>query len=113
MTIEDIHSLVAADESRTLELKKNTDHVPIIYRQCTDHVKRVILAMNVRYMALNDIMANIGVKHRPTFRERYFKPALEDGAIELLYPDQPKHRGQKYRLTKLALDWKNRAEELQ
>lgn len=38
MTIEDIHSLVAADESPTLELKKNTDQAPIIHRPCTDHV---------------------------------------------------------------------------
>ena len=69
--------------------------------------------MNAEYMSMNDIMANIGLKHRPTFRDKYFKPAINDGAIELLFPDQPKHRGQKYRLTKVALDWKKWEEENQ
>lgn len=47
----------------------------------------------------------MGLKHRPTFRENYFQPALEDGAIELKYPDQPNHPKQKYRLTDAAKEW--------
>lgn len=62
--------------------------------------------MNTEYMAMNDIMANIGLKHRPTFRDKYFKPALEDGAIELLFPEQPNHPKQRYHLTTAALEWK-------
>lgn len=40
---------------------------------------------------MNEIMSNMGFKHRTSFRENYFLPALEDGAIELQYPEQPKH----------------------
>lgn len=35
--------------------------------------------------------------------------ALEDGAVKLLYPDQPIHPRQKYRLTEAAKEWKNNA----
>ena len=62
--------------------------------------------MTEDYMAINDIMAKMGIKHRPTFRENYLNPALVEGAIERLYPDQPKHPKQKYRLTESAKEWK-------
>lgn len=62
--------------------------------------------MNDSYMTMNEIMAKIGLKHRPTFRENYFVPALVDGAIEFLYPDHPKHPKQKYRLIEVAKEWK-------
>lgn len=64
--------------------------------------------MTEDYMALKDIMAKMGIKHRPTFRENYLNPALEEGAIERLYPEQPKHPKQKYRLTEAAKEWKNK-----
>lgn len=47
----------------------------------------------------------MGFKHRTSFRENYFLPALEDGAIEPMYPEQPNHPKQKYRLTELAKEW--------
>lgn len=62
--------------------------------------------MNDGYMTMNEIMANVGLKHRTSFRENYFIPALADGAIELLYPNQPNHPKQQYRLTKVAKEWK-------
>ena len=77
------------------------------YRPSTDQVQIMINAMNDSYMTMNEIMAKIGLKHRPTFRENYFVPALVDGAIELLYPDHPKHPKQRYRLTEVAKEWKN------
>ena len=40
------------------------------------------------------------------FRKNYLNPALTDGAIERLYPQQPLHPKQKYRLTEAALTWK-------
>lgn len=55
---------------------------------------------------MNELMKCIGLKHRPTFRDNYFVPGLEDGAIELLYPCQPNHPKQKYSLTEKAKAWK-------
>lgn len=64
--------------------------------------------MNDDYMTMSEIMESMGFSHRTSFRENYFKPALEDGAVELLYPDTPNHPQQKYRLTEAAKEWKNK-----
>ena len=85
-----------------------SDQVPTKYRPSTDQVQIIIQSMTEDYMTLNDIMAKMGIKHRPTFRENYINPALEEGAIERLYPDQPNHPRQKYRLTESAKEWKNK-----
>lgn len=53
-------------------------------------------------MTMSEIMSNMGFKHRTSFRENYFLLALKDGAIEPLYPEQPNHPKQKYRLTESA-----------
>lgn len=63
--------------------------------------------MKEDYMTMKELMESMGFSHRTSFRENYFKPALEDDAIELLYPEQPNHPKQKYRLTEAAMEWKN------
>lgn len=75
------------------------------YRPSTAQVQEMILSMNEDYMAMNEIMSNMGFKHRTSFRKNYFLPTLEDGAIEPMYPEQPNHPKQKYRLTELAKEW--------
>lgn len=65
----------------------------------------MILSMNEDYMAMNEIMSKMGFKHRTSFRKNYFLPTLEDDAIEPMYPEQPNHPKQKYRLTELAKEW--------
>lgn len=62
--------------------------------------------MNDDYMTMSEIMEHMGLSHRTFFRENYFKPALENRIIELLYPDRPNHPKQKYRLTEAAREWK-------
>lgn len=62
--------------------------------------------MNEEYMIMSELMGCVGLKHRTTFRENYLLPAMEDKAIELLYPDVPNHPKQKYRLTEVAKEWK-------
>ena len=87
------------DKKATKEDKyrSTTDQVPLNYRPSTAQVDD--------YMAMNEIMSNMGFKHRTSFRKNYFLPALEDGAIEPMYPEQPNHPKQKYRLTELAKEW--------
>lgn len=52
-------------------------------------------------------LANLcGLKNIRNFRKYYLNPALADGAIERLYPDQPNHPKQKYRLTEAAKEWR-------
>ena len=43
---------------------------------------------------------DLGLADRKSFRERYLKPALTDGLIEMSIPDKPNSRLQQYRLTK-------------
>ena len=57
-------------------------------------------------MTMSELMESVGLKHRPTFRENYLLPAIEDNAIGLLYPDVPNHPKQKYSLTEKANIWK-------
>ena len=87
--------------------RSSTDQVLTKYRPSTDQVQKIILSMGDDYMTMSEIMSNIGLKHRPSFRENYFLPALAEGAIERLYPEQPNHPKQKYRLTESAKEWKN------
>ena len=45
------------------------------------------------------------LQDRKSFRERYLKPALADGLIEMTIPDKPNSRLQKYRLTRRGEQW--------
>ena len=56
-------------------------------------------------MAMNELCPIWDSKHRTSFWKNYFLPALEDDAIEPMYPEQPNHPKQKYRLTELAKEW--------
>ena len=50
-------------------------------------------------MSPKHLRLQLGLSHRPTFRENYLHPALQVGLIELIIPDVPTSRLQKYRLT--------------
>ena len=67
--------------------------------------KLIILATN-EYQSVRELTELCGFKDPKHFREDYIYPALSDGAIERLYPEQPNHPKQKYRLTEAALEWK-------
>lgn len=50
-------------------------------------------------------MKALDLTHRPTFRENYLDPAIDDGWIERTQPDSPRSPTQRYRLTKKGLRW--------
>ena len=83
------------------------------YDPSTTQVAQLIKLMDKDCLTLKDIMALFKLSSAKRFREYYLNPAIEEGAIERLYPNQLNHPKQKYRLTKSALDWKNREEEHQ
>ena len=62
--------------------------------------------MKYVFMTMSDMMEATCIRDRKYFRENYVTPALEDGAIERKYPDQPNHPKQQYRLTEKAKEWK-------
>ena len=77
-----------------------TDHV-------TDHVSDQVNGLLSAFASSRagracsaaELMAVLGLSHRPTFRQNYLHPALEAGLIEMTIPDKPRSRNQKYRLT--------------
>jgi propanediol dehydratase large subunit len=54
------------------------------------------------------MMEFMELKHRPTFLYHYLKPALEQGFIEMTIPDKPNSSLQKYRLTTLGKQLKEK-----
>jgi ATP-dependent DNA helicase RecG len=64
-----------------------------------DPVNRIVLALAAGEMAPSTLWERLGLKHRPTFRENYLRPALAQKLIERTIPDKPNSRLQKYRLT--------------
>lgn len=49
-----------------------------------------------------ELLQAMALSDRKSFRERYLKPALDAGLIEMTLPDRPNSRLQQYRLTELG-----------
>ena len=45
------------------------------------------------------LQSKIGIKHRTYFRNKFIKPALENGYIEFTFPNNKQSKNQKYRQT--------------
>ena len=50
------------------------------------------------------LMQAIGLSDRRNFRERYLRPALESGLVEMTIPEKPQSSKQRYRLTQRGVD---------
>jgi len=77
--------------------KEVTDHVT---DHVTDQVKKLLRALKTGEKSGKELIKELKLKHKPTFRMNYLKPAIEAGLIELTIPEKPKSRFQKYRPTK-------------
>lgn len=78
----------------TREQSRKGDLAPV-----TDPVQRLVLALAAGELAPSELWDRLGLKHRPTFRENYLRPAIAQGLIEPTLPHKPNSRLQKYRLT--------------
>jgi hypothetical protein len=56
-------------------------------------------------MSREELQNALGLQDRKSFRERYLKPALADGLIEMTMPEKPNSRLQKYRLADKGRHW--------
>ena len=65
----------------------------------TDPVDRLLLTVGSATLAPSEIQQRLGLRHRPTFRENYLRPALRLKLLEMTFPDKPGSRLQRYRLT--------------
>ena len=73
-----------------------TDHVD---DYVNDHVARLLAALRGGPKSAPELLASLGLVHRPTLRTNYIHPALDAGLIEMTRPESPRARTQKYRLT--------------
>jgi len=76
----------------------------------SDQVMRLLRILRKSQRSASDLMTELGLSHRPTFRKNYLHPALEAGLIEMTQPDTPRARNQKYRLTESGMRWLKREE---
>lgn len=77
---------------------------PQVTPQVTPQVERLLKIMQGE-MAREALQSALGLQDRKSFRERYLKPALAGGLIEMTIPDRPNSRLQKYRLTDKGRRW--------
>jgi Fic family protein len=81
-----------------------TTSSPQVGPQVTPQVSE-LLAVFQGEMSREALQAALGLSDRKSFRERYLKPALADGLIEMTFPDKPNSSLQQYRLTDKGRRW--------
>ena len=71
---------------------------PQVTPQLTPQVGRLLSVLRGE-MSREALQQTLALQDRKSFRERYLKPALAEGLIEMSIPDKPNSRLQRYRLT--------------
>ncbi|NLM70496.1 MAG: Fic family protein [Synergistaceae bacterium] len=77
---------------------------PQVALQVTPQVGELLVALEGE-MSREELQAALRLSDRKSFRERYLRPALAEGLIEMTIPDKPSSRLQKYRLTDKGRRW--------
>jgi len=67
--------------------------------QVSDQVRRLLEVLGEREMGGAELMSDLGLSHRPTFRKNYVSPALSAGWVARTEPDSPRSPAQRYRRT--------------
>lgn len=81
-----------------------TSAAPQVSPQVTPQVGELLVAIRGE-MGREALQSALRLSDRKSFRERYLKPALADGLIEMTIPDKPNSRLQKYCLTAKGRQW--------
>lgn len=69
----------------------------------TSNIKRLILTIKREKLTVKEMMEALQLKGRDNFLNLYLNPAINEGYVQLLYPNSPRHPRQKYLLTKKGL----------
>lgn len=77
---------------------------PQVAPQVTPQVELLLHVLKGE-MTREEIQSALGLRDRKSFRERYLKPAVAEGLLEMTLPDKPNSRLQKYRLTDMGQRW--------
>lgn len=60
---------------------------------------KLILAIGDVEMSVKEMLNVLELKERKSFISLYLDPAINEGYVNMLYPDSPRHPHQKYLLT--------------
>ena len=94
--------------SALLDAIREATSIDQVSDQVSDQVARLIGALSLNTLGASELMEELLLSHRPTFRKNYLNPALEAGWIERTQPDAPRSPSQRYRLTKEGRRWLDR-----
>lgn len=67
-------------------------------QQVSPQVKKLMEVLKDKQLTRQELQDKLNLKDRKSFVERYLKPALEQGLIEMTIPEKPNSRSQRYRL---------------
>ncbi|GAB0470073.1 ATP-binding protein [Alistipes putredinis] len=91
--------------------RKTMEYDPTATRQLPDscptatpQVEKVLHAIKEQTLSTKEIMGMLGLKDKSNFLELYLYPATRQNLVEPIYPDNPKHPRQKYRLTEKGIN---------
>jgi predicted transcriptional regulator len=92
--------------------------MPTKYRPSSDQVSATDVKISEEIQSLlkvmkgemnrKEILHALALKHTGNFRENYLEPTLKVELIERIYPNNPNHPRQKYRLTEKGLKFKGK-----
>ena len=107
-----LNSQTGSGQKNNFINKEGEENVPSLsqvrpkFVPSSSQVEELIIRINKDYLSIGDIMNLFGLKNRTRFRKEYITPALAEGALEMKYPNTPRHPRQQYRMTELAKTWK-------
>ncbi len=80
------------NESLNMLMDSSSKSIGIV----NQNTRRLLDAMSDIPMSALEIMDELGIKSRETFRNTYLNPAIENGLVKLTIPDKPTSKNQKY-----------------
>ena len=86
--------ILGRDQGKSLSSKKG--NIGQVTGQVTEEIKKLV---KVCSSELSRSELQLKLRHRDNFTDKYLKPALEEGFIEMTIPEKPRSGNQKHRLT--------------
>ena len=74
------------------ESDHESDHV-------SDQVARLLAVLRKGPRTAAELMAAMGLSHRPSLRKNYIQPAISAGLVNMTRPESPTAKSQRYRIT--------------
>lgn len=93
MMLQIIHDTLVDYENST---DQDNDQVADQVKTDNPNVKKLLEIIGNRTLSATEIMNELGLRHRPTFRKNYLNPSLELEVIERTIPNKPSSRNQRY-----------------